>query len=220
MHSKILFAFANVLFCGLALVISAPARAGLVGNGTNTVSVNFWFPSSSVPPPSCHDLTNSNCENEVDSTDNATPTITANFVEGFLDGSTVSVGDNKIVITNDLPNEPFCSTSPPCSDVFTGFAFYFSSGVDITGVTTDSKSAADFLPTSAGLTFTSTDIFVNVAGDDPNAGDKLILDVSTKSGAPATPEPATWALMLLGFAGLGFLGYRRMGGQDRTARAG
>ncbi|MGP7985334.1 PEPxxWA-CTERM sorting domain-containing protein [Rhodoblastus sp.] len=25
----------------------------------------------------------------------------------------------------------------------------------------------------------------------------------------AVPEPATWAMMLLGFAGLGFAGYRR-----------
>ena len=26
----------------------APAHAGLIGDGTNTVSVNFWFPSSST----------------------------------------------------------------------------------------------------------------------------------------------------------------------------
>jgi hypothetical protein len=32
----------------------------------------------------------------------------------------------------------------------------------------------------------------------------------TYSGsASAVPEPATWAMMLAGFAGLGFLGYRR-----------
>src|SRR5262249_22357776 len=28
---------------------------------------------------------------------------------------------------------------------------------------------------------------------------------------PAVPEPATWAMMLLGFLGLGFLAYRRRG---------
>jgi hypothetical protein len=27
-------------------------------------------------------------------------------------------------------------------------------------------------------------------------------------GTPAVPEPSTWAMMLLGFAGLGFAGYR------------
>jgi PEP-CTERM motif len=30
---------------------------------------------------------------------------------------------------------------------------------------------------------------------------------------PAVPEPSTWAMMLLGFAGLGFLAYRR---QEKT----
>jgi PEP-CTERM motif len=37
----------------------------------------------------------------------------------------------------------------------------------------------------------------------------------TPGGAIATgssvPEPATWAMMLLGFAGLGYMGYRRRG---------
>jgi hypothetical protein len=196
----------------LLVVASAPAHAGLVGNGTNTVSVNFWFPSSSVPPPACDSATNPNCENEVDSTGNTTPTIPANFVEGVSDGSTISVGDTQIVITNELLNMPFCSTSLPCSDVFTGFAFSFSSGVDITGVTTYPTSAADFRPITGGLTFAPTEIFVNVVGDSPKPGDQLILDVTT-NGVPTVPEPSTWALMLLGFAGLGFAGWRRMAAQ-------
>jgi hypothetical protein len=28
-------------------------------------------------------------------------------------------------------------------------------------------------------------------------------------GAISVPEPSTWAMMILGFAGLGFAGYRR-----------
>ena len=32
---------------------------------------------------------------------------------------------------------------------------------------------------------------------------------SDPSAASAVPEPSTWAMMLLGFAGLGFAGYRR-----------
>ena len=38
---------------------------------------------------------------------------------------------------------------------------------------------------------------------DPDNG--LVTGFSTG----AVPEPSTWAMMLAGFAGLGFLGYRR-----------
>ena len=31
-------------------------------------------------------------------------------------------------------------------------------------------------------------------------------------GVGAVPEPSTWAMMLIGFAGLGFMAYRRRGG--------
>jgi hypothetical protein len=115
----------------------------LIGNGTNTVSVNFWFPSSTVPPPACDDTTNPNCENEKDSTQNTAPTIPAFFPQGVADGATISVGDTQIVITNLIP-ETFCSdgksAGAACKDPFTGFEFLFSSGVDITGVSVDSSS--------------------------------------------------------------------------------
>jgi hypothetical protein len=34
---------------------------------------------------------------------------------------------------------------------------------------------------------------------------------------PAVPEASTWAMMLLGFAGLGYEGYRRAIRRQRTA---
>ena len=39
--------------------------------------------------------------------------------------------------------------------------------------------------------------------------------VGDPPGASAVPEPATWAMLLIGFAGLGFAGYRR----ERASRA-
>jgi hypothetical protein len=33
--------------------------------------------------------------------------------------------------------------------------------------------------------------------------------ISTVSGVSAVPEPSTWAMMILGFAGVGFMAYRR-----------
>jgi PEP-CTERM motif len=34
-------------------------------------------------------------------------------------------------------------------------------------------------------------------------------DFSVPGAVPTIPEPSTWAMMLLGFAGLGFAGYRK-----------
>ena len=206
----------------LVNVSAPPARAGLIDGETNTVEASFWIPgfgqtTTSPPPPACNDTTNPTCENEVDSTDNATPTIPANFVAGPISDSTISVGDTEIVITNQSAT-PFCSGALPCSDPFVGFQFVFSSGVDITAVSVDPASAADFLPNDTaphdGLQLLSpTRIVVDVAGDSPGVGDNLILDVTTGGGPPPVPEPSTWALMLLGFAGLGFAGWRPMAAQ-------
>jgi PEP-CTERM motif len=35
--------------------------------------------------------------------------------------------------------------------------------------------------------------------------------VITATSDPSVPEPAAWVMMLLGFAGLGFVGYRASG---------
>jgi hypothetical protein len=44
--------------------------------------------------------------------------------------------------------------------------------------------------------------------DDPAFADYTIEGVPAGPAA-AAPEPATWAIMLIGFAGLGYAGYRR-----------
>lgn len=63
--------------------------------------------------------------------------------------------------------------------------------------------------TSQSFTFTTATagslVFTSVAGGDSRVGN--ILD--NVSLATAAPEPATWAMMLLGFAGVAFVAYRR-----------
>jgi PEP-CTERM motif len=42
---------------------------------------------------------------------------------------------------------------------------------------------------------------------------------NTPTGATAVPEPSTWAMLLLGFAGLAYAGYRRSKGTSGSTRA-
>jgi hypothetical protein len=204
-------------FLGIA---SAPARAGLDGS---TVEASFWIPgngltTTSPPPGPC--TTKLPCEVPnflPGGTNFPLPTVPVDFALSSVSESTISVGDTKIVITNQAAL-PFCSTTLPCSDPFVGFQFIFSSGVDITGVSVDPTSAADFRPNHTaphdGLQLLSpTRIVVDVTSDLPAVGSALILDVSFTPVGPPVPEPSTWALMLLGFAGLGFAGWRRMAAQ-------
>jgi hypothetical protein len=62
-------------------------------------------------------------------------------------------------------------------------------------------------PTSTLSTLGHLAVF---AGDVVQVGDDIY--ISTQPGvwnSPAVPEPSTWAMLLLGFAGIGFMAYRR-----------
>jgi hypothetical protein len=186
------------------------------------VTANSWFGGTSSPPGACDPQTNAAC-NLMDynpgsgPTNDPLPVVPVAFVEDFLTLTTTSISANTITIVNNSAL-PFCTTNLPCNDVFNGFVFAFAGGLPITNVTVDSGSSADFLPVS--LTFTATSIDVNLAGDSPALDSTLVLDVTTKGNTPVVPEPSTWVLMLLGFAGLGFVGYRRTGGHGGAAHVG
>jgi hypothetical protein len=194
----------------LLMQMSPSARAGLIGNGNNSVAALFYLGAPSVPvvtsstapyttpaPSEIEDYINSMGM----TTNTPPPTIPASFVEGAISGSTMGVGDTQITITNKL-SAPFCSMALPCADVFTGFGFVFFGSVDITDVTVDPASSPAFLPIAGGLTFGPTDIFVNVAGDAPAVGGELILDVTTAGTAPSVPEPPSLGLLAIGLVGL------------------
>jgi hypothetical protein len=59
--------------------------------------------------------------------------------------------------------------------------------------------------------FTVTSGFLSFTDTDPsNQQGNLIDDVTVTTGVP---EPSTWAMMILGFMGVGFMAYRR---KDRS----
>lgn len=77
---------------------------------------------------------------------------------------------------------------------FNGYRLDFA-GRTITSLTL----AAGSTFTPLNYTFNGSSVFLNVSGQDPQGGNALF-DV----GVAAVPEPATWAMMLMGFGMIGF----------------
>jgi hypothetical protein len=54
------------------------------------------------------------------------------------------------------------------------------------------------------------------SGDDTDGLDSVTFG---NAGVAAVPEPSTWAMMILGFAGVGFMAYRRKSNQETALNA-
>lgn len=92
-----------------------------------------------------------------------------------------------------------------------GFGGTFN-GFDIQDLTSSDAITSVSLATSgglltAGLTFDSHDVIVNLSGSDITG--PIVVDFATGGVTGGVPEASTWAMMLLGFAGIGLAGYRR-----------
>ncbi len=226
-----MLALAAVL--GSVAVGSAPAVAGLVGATVQAASyLNLSYPPPAATPIEC---TTIDCNiidyetipgDESSATNAPLPIVPVTYVEDSLTDTTVSVGDTQITITNNYAGL-FCPNAGCTPGYFSGYVFTFTGAPDITKVVVGSGSSSDFQPVApptaepgvhpAGLTWTTTTITANVAGDNLAVGDQLILDVTTAGSGLVVPEPSTWAMMLIGFAVLGFAAYRRAGAVTRAA---
>lgn len=184
--------FLSVALASIAALASMPAKADLIGTGSNTIDPIFYL----------GDMTVGNTENE------GTQTIVngLTYLYSAADETNITVTGSRITLTNEASDLPFCSTGLPCSDAFFGFEFVFSSGVDITGVSVGAGSAADFTPLTAITLASSTDVLVNLEGLNPVAGDQLNIDFTFPSsggtGPTPTPEPMSLAIFGVGLAGL------------------
>jgi hypothetical protein len=76
----------------------------------------------------------------------------------------------------------------------------------------DTFTVADTLPDfqTQFLGFVSTDPFNSITLTVPDDASWVVSDFTTAQAlTSAVPEPSTWAMMILGFCGLGFMAYRR-----------
>jgi hypothetical protein len=155
------------------------AEASLIGD---TVDVRYLLPDTST-------------------TSQHFGTFTITGTESFTDAygnSSISFGSSAITVMNLTPGA-FSSFA------FSGYDIQLISGAPFSNVVIDPSSSSAFASGSV-LTFSSNDIQINLAGacGSCSGGESIVLDVTA-----AVPEPSTWAMMILGFAGIGFMAYRR-----------
>jgi hypothetical protein len=177
------------LLLGAAMALtSAPAKAVIV-DATHSISVTYDF--SGIP----------------------TGPITSIVlgVYGFFSGAATTgpfspsssvVDGNFYDSQNTLIGESYGGV-PPSSDLQDiGLPISMSSVLDPVGHVVVSSDG--------GSIVNVTDIIVLLSN---SSGDTLgILDVTSnivQTSISAVPEPSTWAMLLLGFAGIGFMAYRR-----------
>lgn len=162
----------------LAGVVAAmPAHAaGLLGQTFNYCTNSVYSGSVTLNPAAC--------DSTVVST-SGTATVADPLVEVNLVGSgtrTVDFGGTTITIT-------YANVGSPSDDlfVFTGF----------TGLTGLTLASAD--PLGITTVFNATSIGLQIS--NPLENGVVVFNVATAAGA--VPEPASWAMMLLGFGAVG-----------------
>ncbi|OCX32719.1 hypothetical protein QU42_02200 [Bradyrhizobium sp. UASWS1016] len=137
----------------------------------------------------------------------------------FFNYFTVSASGNQITFTylSDTTWSP-SGTSYNANGVFIDNGALLTAGSGVPSFTSVSLDPSSILTGStfdaSGVTFDSTHIGTAWANVFFKAGDTVVLDVN--SAVSSVPEPSTWAMMIIGFAALGFVAYRR---RDSSALA-
>jgi hypothetical protein len=117
----------------------------------------------------------------------ASPSPTMSTITFQFFGSTAGAGPGSFEL--DLSN--FVTTDGEKIDAVT-----YSSGNLIEGDFTN----VTFNGTTAAFTGSTSSDYNAIGGDD------IVFDVTTSA---VVPEPVTWSMLMIGFAGLGFAGYRK-----------
>jgi PEP-CTERM motif len=114
------------------------------------------------------------------------------------------------------PNNPIGAYLPSAQTFQPSATGFFVYAADLGTQTLPSNSGAsnsDLLTLNKGLLQGSYVVaFLNSSNATANSGAIFETGLPGTTRGGAAPEPSTWAMMLLGFAGLGFAGYRKARG--------
>lgn len=177
----------NALAAAAAVFLSAvsatPASASLIG-ATVDVTANYPDPTSVYTDPGSVIVGNG-----VEYPTGSYPTYNSNFSVDILANSLV------ISMTSGVS---FGSAD------FNGFVLSVLSGPDITSAFVDASSNLSPIE----LFISGGDLYVDFAGLNYGSPWSTTINFTT-SNNPAVPEPATWAMMLIGFGAAGYSLRRR-----------
>lgn len=179
---------------------TCPSGAALtgcvVGNPTGPLTIDPNSPQTFITgdgaQPTSPILSGSPTFNGPIAIEFSTPQAGVGLIGGYFDAA-----DSTAITAYDANGNVIGSvTNPTTGDVFLGLV------------------TADHSATISGLLF-------SLVGDEP-AGfdvDNIQFGVGNQVVAPGTPEPSTWVMMLAGFAGMGYVAYRRRGTKTTLAAA-
>jgi hypothetical protein len=129
----------NSVFVSLDWVLSGSPTVSIEPeNGPQALSLDIGSPSSPV------------CNGSAPHCVTYGPGDLLTIAQQPVDGVTIQISDSQIVITNDLSNVAFCSSTAPCPSEFWAFDFKFSSAINLPSVTLDAGTSSDFQPTGLG----------------------------------------------------------------------
>jgi PEP-CTERM motif len=219
--------FGGVLVKKIAYAAAAMLCVGFVGSSASAdeLIVNGGFEASSsnfTTPPGWTNVGHEDGVLQYSSYPNLTPYQGLNFYS--LDGA----GDNGVFIAGDGIKQSVATISGDNYQLTFGLTgengpggvttLDVMIGSQLTVLTIDSDASnffsKPFATTTINYVATSgntTISFIETASNDGGDNDALIDGVSFQGPAVVSgvPEPSTWAMMLLGFAGVGFMAYRR-----------
>jgi hypothetical protein len=124
---------------------------------------------------------------------------------GFLDGpqATMDLGGPGISISESVPG----GTTPGSFTLNQKFTFQTNTLYDVHMIA-EGGATVNFLGGTASF-FAQVDPIFTIDPTVANADQYSFVFSDGIGNTPAVPEPSTWAMMLVGFAGLGFTAYRR-----------
>jgi hypothetical protein len=125
------------------------------------------------------------------------------------DKSGLAVGDDVSIAPTDLMygTSPFPSFTKSWTDSLGTFTETLNKVVSINRATTNAITV-DFSGVLNGPGFTNAPAMLIFTANQAAGPGGTITASFTETAASVIPEPSTWAMMLAGFAGLGFVGFR------------